>query len=179
MSAEALLTERLALRPWREDDAADALAVFGRPEVVRWLSPALGPVADEAEMRGLIASWQAADAELDPPVGHWAVRRREDDVLVGALALRRLPPELEDLELAWQLAPEHWGQGYGLEAARAVARWAFTQSAHEVFSVVRPRNERASTLAHRLGMEWVGETDKYYGLELQVYRLRPTDLTAP
>jgi hypothetical protein len=25
-------------------------------------------------------------------------------------------------------------------------------------------------------MEWVGETDKYFGLTLQVYRLRPADL---
>jgi hypothetical protein len=25
-------------------------------------------------------------------------------------------------------------------------------------------------------MQWVGETDKYYDLRLQVYRLRPTDL---
>jgi hypothetical protein len=25
-------------------------------------------------------------------------------------------------------------------------------------------------------MEWVGETDKYYDLRLQVFRLRPSDL---
>ena len=25
-------------------------------------------------------------------------------------------------------------------------------------------------------MTWVGETDKYFGLTLQVYRLRPSDL---
>ena len=31
-------------------------------------------------------------------------------------------------------------------------------------------------VARRLGMQWVGETDKYYDLRLQVYRLRPTDL---
>jgi len=42
--------------------------------------------------------------------------------------------------------------------------------------VMRPANERAEKLAERLGMQWVGETDKYYGLRLKVYRLRPTDL---
>src|SRR5215472_1533180 len=31
----------------------------------------------------------------------------------------------------------------------------------------------------RIGMEWVGETEKYHGLRLQEYRLRPGDLTAP
>jgi hypothetical protein len=27
-------------------------------------------------------------------------------------------------------------------------------------------------------MEWVGETEKYFGLRLQVFRLRPPDLDA-
>jgi RimJ/RimL family protein N-acetyltransferase len=177
-AADAVLTDRLVLRPWEPRDAAEALAVFGQAEVTRWLSPAIDPIEDEEAMRAAIAAWADAEAELDPPVGHWAVRRREDGVLVGAVALRRLPPELADLELAWQLAPEHQGHGYATEAARAVAGWAFAQSAHELFSVVRPRNERAVKLALRLGMEWVGETSKYYGLDLQVYRLRPPDLAA-
>jgi hypothetical protein len=34
-------------------------------------------------------------------------------------------------------------------------------------------------MVRRLGMEWVGETDKYHSLRLQVYRLRPADLAPP
>jgi hypothetical protein len=45
--------------------------------------------------------------------------------------------------------------------------------------VSRPINSRAEATARRIGMEWVGETDKYYGLRLQVFRLRPGDLDAP
>ena len=45
-----------------------------------------------------------------------------------------------------------------------------------MFAVMRPANKRAEKVARRLGMEWVGETDKYYELRLQVYRLRPTDV---
>jgi RimJ/RimL family protein N-acetyltransferase len=41
---------------------------------------------------------------------------------------------------------------------------------------MRPANQRAEKLARRLGMQWVGETNKYYDLRLQVYRLRPPDL---
>ena len=55
-------------------------------------------------------------------------------------------------------------------------RRAVDESAHEVFAVMRPGNERSAALARRLGMTWVGETDKYYGLHLQVHRLRPSDL---
>jgi hypothetical protein len=33
-------------------------------------------------------------------------------------------------------------------------------------------------VAKRLGMQYVGRTDKYFDLELEVYRLRPADLRA-
>jgi RimJ/RimL family protein N-acetyltransferase len=171
-----LTTERLTLGPWSREDAPAGLGIFGREEVTRWLTPALEPIHDETDMRAKFESWAAEDAEAEPPVGHWVVRRREDDVPVGSITLRRMPPFQEDLELAWQFAPEHWGHGYATEAARAVATWAFAESADELFAVMRPANERAEKLARRLGMQWVGETDKYYDLRLQVYRVRPPEL---
>ena len=174
----ALSTERLALGPWTRDDAPAGLGIFGRDEVTHWLTPAMEPIHDDEGMRATLESWTDEDAAAEPPVGHWAVRRRVDNVLVGSITLRRMPPFEEDLELAWQFSPDHWGQGFAIEAARAVATWAFASSAHELFAVMRPANERAEKLARRLGMQWVGETDKYYGLRLQVYRLRPPDLVA-
>jgi RimJ/RimL family protein N-acetyltransferase len=173
-----LSTERLVLEPWTVEDAPAGLSIFGREEITHWLTPAMQPIYDEAAMRAAVERWAEEDAEVDPPVGHWAVRRREDDVLVGSITLRRMPPFQEDLELAWQFAPDHWRSGYATEAARAVAAWAFEGSAHELFAVMRPANERAEKLARRLGMQWVGETDKYYDLRLQVYRLRPPDLVS-
>ncbi|HZJ05414.1 MAG TPA: GNAT family N-acetyltransferase [Nocardioidaceae bacterium] len=172
----SLSTERLVLGPWAVEDAPAGLTIFGSEEVTHWLTPAMEPIHDEAGMRAVLERWAKEETEVDPPVGHWAVRRREDDLLIGSITLRRMPPFQEDLELAWQFAPDHWGNGYATEAARAVAAWAFEGSAHEVFAVMRPANQRAEKLARRLGMQWVGETNKYYDLRLQVYRLRPPDL---
>jgi len=174
-----LSTKRLALGPWSVEDAPAGLAIFGRDEVTHWLSPAIEPIHDEAGMRAALERWAKEEAAVDPPVGHWAVRRRGDDLLLGSITLRRMPPFQEDLELAWQFAPDHWGNGYATEAARAVAAWAFKDSAHELFAVMRQANKRAEKLARRLGMQWVGETNKYYDLRLQVFRLRPPDLVAP
>jgi ribosomal-protein-alanine N-acetyltransferase len=171
-----LSTERLVLGPWSGEDASSALTIFGSEQVTRWLTPALEPIHDEAGMRATLEGWIEEDAEDDPPVGHWAVRRRDDDALVGSITLRRMPPFKEDLELAWQFAPDYWGNGYATEAAPAVAARAVEESAHEVFAGTRPANERAEKLARRLGMQWVGETDKYYDMRLQVFRLRPPDL---
>jgi ribosomal-protein-alanine N-acetyltransferase len=171
-----LNTERLVLGPWTPEDASAGLTIFGNDEVTRWLTPALEPIHDEVGMVTALERWAGEDAEAEPPAGHWAVRRGEDQVLLGSITLRRMPPFQEDLELAWQFSPSHWGNGYATEAAQAVAAWAFENSAHELFAVTRPANQRAEKVARRLGMQWVGETDKYYDLRLQVYRLRPTDL---
>jgi hypothetical protein len=46
----------------------------------------------------------------------------------------------------------------------------------EVFAAVRLSNTRGVATAQRVGMEWVGVTDKYYGLTLQIYRLTAADL---
>ena len=90
-----------------------------------------------------------------------------------------LPPEGDDLEIGWQLAPEVWGQGYAAEAGHALAHYAFSHGEDEVFAVVRPQNTRGVATAGRVGMEWVGETDKYYDLQLQVFRMRKGDIDIP
>lgn len=47
----------------------------------------------------------------------------------------------------------------------------------EVFAVVRPDNTRGAATAQRIGMEWIGETDKYHDLNLHLYRIRHYDLS--
>jgi RimJ/RimL family protein N-acetyltransferase len=169
---------RLTLRPWTPEDAEAALAIYGAGEVSRWLAPALERVNDVTGMRALIESWVAEYETLEPPQGRWAVVLRETGELVGGASLLPLPPYSGDLEIGWQLAPTAWGRGLAAEAGHAVAHQAFESPAGvgELFAVVRPKNERGAATARRVGMEWVGETDKYYGLHLQVYRLRAADL---
>jgi RimJ/RimL family protein N-acetyltransferase len=86
---------------------------------------------------------------------------------------------ITDLEIGWQITPSAWGHGYGAEAGHAVAHQAFANGVSEVFAVVRLGNTRGVATARRVGMEWVGETDKYYGLTLQIYRLTAADLDYP
>jgi RimJ/RimL family protein N-acetyltransferase len=171
-----LVTERLTLRPWQRDDAPAALATYGHAEVARWLSPVMSRVHDLAAMRLLLEQWIAEDARLVPPAGRWAIERNEDRMVIGGAILLPLPPGDEDLELGWQLAPPMWGKGYASETTYALASWAFGQGVGELFAVVRPDNTRAAATVRQNGMHWVGETTKYFGLDLQVFRLRQADL---
>lgn len=174
--APTLTTERLVLREWQIDDAAAALEIYGSADVARWLSPAMDQITDLDSMRALLQQWIAEDTSSVTPAGRWAIQRQSDGRVIGGAVLLPLPPRGDDLEIGWQLIPEAWGHGYATEATHGVAGWAFGQDLEEMFAVVRPGNTRAAAVARRNGMEWVGETDKYFGLTLQVYRLRPADL---
>jgi RimJ/RimL family protein N-acetyltransferase len=171
-----LVTERLTIRPWRPDDAPAALETYGHQEVARWLSPAMNRVHDLAAMRLVLQQWMAEDLRLGSPAGRWAIERTDDRRVIGGAALLPLPPGDEDLEIGWQLTPGVWGKGYASETTFWLASWAFAQGVDELFAVVRPENTRAAATVRRHGMHWVGETTKYFGLELQVFRLRAADL---
>ncbi|WP_394619980.1 GNAT family N-acetyltransferase [Lentzea sp. JNUCC 0626] len=177
-TTNALTTERLTLRPWKVSDAPAALEVYGHAEVTRWLSPEMDRVPDKAAMRLLLQQWIAECARLPVPAGRWAIERTGDGRLIGGAILLPLPPGKEDLEIGWQLRPDEWGHGYATEATHALAAWAFDHDAYELFAVVRPDNARAAATVRNNGMHWVGETTKYFGIELQVYRLRRADLDA-
>jgi RimJ/RimL family protein N-acetyltransferase len=190
-----LRTPRLVVRDWSEDDAAAALAIYGRSEVARWLSPAVPVIADEESMRATLRAWIADTAASEAGIGHWAVTLTGPDGttdgttdgtaggtapgrLVGGVSLHPLPVEEQDVEIGWQIAPEFWGNGYATEAGRGLLERAFANDVDEVFALVRPANRRAEAAARRVGMTWVGETEKYYGLVLNVFRIRHADLVA-
>ena len=176
VTGRTITTPRLRLRPWHESDAQAALDVFGSEDVARWLAPAMSRVPDVDAMRDVIQAWGMDAGAEGRPTGRWVIEDTTAGELIGAGSIRPLPPEGDDLEIAWQLAPAAWGHGYATEAGHALAHFAFDHGEDEVFAVVRPRNERGVATARRVGMEWVGETDKYYDLTLQVFRLRKGDL---
>jgi RimJ/RimL family protein N-acetyltransferase len=172
---DRLVTERLILRPWTVEDAGPALGAYGDAAVARWLTPAMDRVPDLAAMRLVLQQWVAEDARMPAPAGRWAIERRADAEVIGGATLLPLSPD-DEFELGWQLHPRAWGHGYATEAGLALARWAFRQGIEQVIALVRPANVRAVAAVRRIGMDWVGETEKYHGLRLQEYRLRPGDL---
>ena len=177
----ALTSERLTLRAWRVEDAPEALEIFGHPEVARWLSPTMDRVCDLATMRVVLQQWIAEDARLATPAGRWAIEHTQDRRVIGGAVLLPLPPGDEDLEIGWHLNPAVWGNGYADEAMFTLASWAFGHEVDELFTVVLPENTHTAATVRQNGMQWVGETTKYFGLNLQVFRLRQADLdrTAP
>jgi ribosomal-protein-alanine N-acetyltransferase len=171
-----LATDRLIARPWTLDEAdlAAAYDVYSRPEVAEWIGAPIEP----SEIKIRIERW--SQPTTDPTYGVWAVEERSTPGRpIGSVLLRPLPPDEEDVEVGWHLHPRLWGRGYATEIGRAAAHRAFRTGIDEVFAIVRPGNDRSSQVARRLGMEYVGRTDKYWGLHAELFRLRPADLVTP
>jgi len=75
------------------------------------------------------------------------------------------------VEIGWHLHPHAWGHGYATEAGAATARRGFDAGLREVYAVVRPDNTRSLAVCRRLGMTPLGRISRWYGTELEAFRL--------
>ena len=163
-------SERLAMRPYAEDDASAAYEIYKLWEVARWIGATPRAVQSVDEMRTKIQAWAELNAALPPPYGLAAITDRWTGELMGTVLLLLLPPESTDTEIGWHLHPSNWGHGYATEASRAVLARAFSAGVDEAFAVVRPGHEPSMDVARRLGMEYLGRTGRYYDTELELFR---------
>lgn len=141
-----LETERLVLRPLREDDLDGYAAMMADPEVVEFLGTAPMDRAD---------AWR----QLAYFLGHEALRGWSNNAVVdrstgrflGRCGLYR-PEGWPGLEVGWTLARDAWGNGYATEAAAAWRDWSFAHvDADELVSVVHRDNARSARTAERIG----------------------------
>lgn len=177
-----LETERLILRPWEPADAAFVLDLYSRWEVQRFIGNHPRIMTSMAEARERIATWRAMD---HPVHGVWAVQPKTagpDDHQaaappVGTLLLKSIPAsgaELPlqpsgDTEIGWHFHPDHWGNGYATEAARAVLNYAFASSLPEVVAVTHPANAASQQVCRRIGLAHRGQTGKYYNALCELF----------
>jgi RimJ/RimL family protein N-acetyltransferase len=163
-------TERLRVRPWTEDDAEAALAIYSHPEVSRYLGRNAKPIASLDEQLARIRFWRERDKDLRKDLGFWAMEDR-DIGPVGSVVLRPLPNDTK-VEVGWHLGFDHWGKGYATEAGRGAIEHGFsTVGLTEIYAIVQPENTRSVRVTERLGMEPLGTTADYHEMELLFFRV--------
>jgi RimJ/RimL family protein N-acetyltransferase len=169
-----LKTERLLKRDWRDAEADRVFDMYSRWEVARYLGAQPRVLEDPEQAVHVIERWRTLNAD-DPRFGCWAIEVAETGVVAGT-ALRKLLPNTDgsppsDVEIGWHLHPDSWGNGYATEAARALAEEAFDAGTDEVFAVVYPENTASLAVCRRLGMTPLGQTDRWYGMTVEAFRL--------
>lgn len=162
-----LRTERLVIRPYRDDDAPGLHEVFGSPEVMKWTpSP---PSKDVAETTQRLARATAFTARQPPGLGLWALELAESGEFLGQVGLFPVEGKGPEVEVAYELAPRVWGHGYATEAARALVAYGFAElSLRRIVALILPANARSRNVASKCGMTLEGP-GRFYGLDLLVY----------
>jgi RimJ/RimL family protein N-acetyltransferase len=169
-----VLTARLRLRLWRDEDLDRLAELNADPRVTRWLTPTGGPISRE-ETAAQIARYRRHWDEHG--FGVWAVEERETDALVGRIGLQYHRFWPHDPELGWKLDPAVWGRGYATEGGAAGLRHAFeTLGRDRVVSIIHPRNLPSTRVAERLGFAPNDHVDwPDGGLALDVYAIGRDD----
>jgi RimJ/RimL family protein N-acetyltransferase len=145
-----ILTERLLLREFEEDDAAATHAYERDPEVVRYQSH--GPRTLEESLDNIHRSMAAAREEPRRTFD-LAVVLRADGRLIGRAGFRVANPEIREAMLWYVLDPAQWGKGTIVEASRALLAFGFGElGLHRVFIDCDPRNLASLRVAEKLGM---------------------------
>lgn len=168
----ALETERCLIRDWRSEDVERVLDIYSRWDVARWLGSAPRVMESLKQAEDAVAHWSGVNAS-DGWSGFWAVERKSDGVVAGAVLLVPLPDGDGEVEVGWHFHPDSWGQGLATESARAVVTWGFENGLDEILAVVRPGNDPSMAVCRHLGMAHMGRTSAYYGSELELFRLTP------
>lgn len=83
-----ITSDRLLLRPWRDDDADFLLELESRWEVLRFLGPHPTTISTREDALASIARRRAID---DPVHGIWAITTAADGRLLGNLLLKPIP----------------------------------------------------------------------------------------
>jgi [ribosomal protein S5]-alanine N-acetyltransferase len=115
-----LTTERLRLRQLTHDDADAIVALFGSPEVLRFLNQ---PPTDTPEKAIGLIDWLNALYEKHEP--QWAITLNGDDRLIGTCGTIAWDRDNRHIDIGYHVLPSQWGNGYATEATRAVVRWCF------------------------------------------------------
>ena len=141
-----LQTERLVLRPFREDDLDAWAEILSDEETTQFI----GGVKTREDAWRQIAVYLGHWALRG--YGQWAVERRLDGRLVGRAGLW-YPEGWPELEVGWTLDRSVWGEGFATEAGQAAIEWGFSELGLErIASVIAPENSRSRAVAVRLGM---------------------------
>jgi RimJ/RimL family protein N-acetyltransferase len=150
LNGPSLRTERLLLRPWRDDDLDAFARLNADPRVNEYLPGPLTREESDAAARRLLAHF------AEHGFGFWVIELPGTTPFIGfaGLSVPRFEAHFTPcIEIGWRLTAAHWGRGYATEAARAALRFGFERlGLVEIVSFTVPENRRSRAVMERLGM---------------------------
>jgi RimJ/RimL family protein N-acetyltransferase len=137
----------VTLRELRHEDAAALFSALASHEANRYLSPPPSTVEGFA----CFIAWSVRQREAGQ-YACFAVVPRDSDTAIGLFQIRSLEPDFGNAEWGFAIAPEYWGTGAFVDAARLVIRFAFEViGSRRLEARAALPNERGNNALKKLG----------------------------
>lgn len=143
-------TERLILRPWRQEDLEPFAKLNADPRVMEHFPAVKSFEETAAEYNGIVEHFAKHGW------GFWAVEVPNKADFIGFIGLRfdDFPaPFTPCVEIGWRLGFDTWGNGYATEGAIAALKIGFeTLKLDEIVSFTAVPNLRSQSVMQKIGM---------------------------
>jgi RimJ/RimL family protein N-acetyltransferase len=147
-----LETERLILRHMSPDtDAGFVLELLNQPSFLQYIGDKGVRTIDDARhyiINGPVKSYEQNG------FGLYTVELKENGAPIGISGLVKRDT-LPDADIGFAFLPDYWSQGYAIESAAAVMRYARgTLGLVRVLAITSPNNERSAKLLGKIGLRF-------------------------
>ncbi len=150
---DAIRTDRLLMRRWRDSDREPFAELNGDPDTLRFFPKTLSRAESDAFVDLIESRFESQG------YGLWALEVAATGEFIGFTGLNAMPegvPGAGGVEIGWRLARTAWHHGYATEAARAARDVAFGGiGLPEIWSMTAVLNEPSTAVMRRIGMEEV------------------------
>ena len=150
-------TERLILRRFTPEDAADNYRIYTDPENMRFMGGPPDSVESEREhIRKHIANYYEQHG-----FGLWAAVLKENARLIGRCGLLYQQVEgTREVEVTYLIDRLYWGRGLATEAAREAVKLGFeSYGFRRIVALINPENVASVRVAEKVGMRYERDVD--------------------
>jgi 3-dehydroquinate dehydratase/shikimate dehydrogenase len=148
-----ITTERLILRPWKNEDFQPYAEMNADPRVREFFPSILTREQSDVEIRHIQS---AHDRDGFTFFAAELISTGEFVGFIGMVTMTFAGPGLDQpaVEIGWRLAHGHWGKGLATEGARATVHYGFeTAKFKEIVAITVPTNVRSRHLMEKIGMK--------------------------
>jgi len=150
-----LETKRLVLRHQVIEDLDALWALYCDPEITKYI-PDASRSREEAREE---LEWHMNGHPRFPELGLWATILKETGMFIGRCGL--LPWTIDgqqEVEVAYTIAREYWGQGLATEAAQAILNYGFEKlGLSRLICLIDSENVASQRVAEKVGMSFEKE----------------------
>ena len=149
-----LLTDRLLLREFNENDWANVLAYQSDQQYLRYYH---WTERKEEDVRSFVNDFINQQKEKPRIKFQLALILRSEEKLIGNGGIRKKSHNATEAEIGYEIDPKYWGKGYATEAANRLLQFGFQKlKLHRISSYCVADNQASAQVLEKIGMKCEG-----------------------